>query len=152
MPRLFNQPIRIADDVIDTNGHTNNLAYLAWMQEIAIAHAAACGWTLERHAQEGTSWFIRSHFIEYLRPAMAGDDLVLVTWVAGFAARSSPRRYIFWRPRDQRVIAKAETLWVYVQAATGRPLRVPASVQNAFEVIEDEEEVLKALRARAQTA
>jgi acyl-CoA thioester hydrolase len=39
------------------------------MQDIAIEHSAAAGWPMARYVELGAGWVVRSHFIEYLRPA-----------------------------------------------------------------------------------
>ena len=146
MRGIFVQPLTVPAAAIDTNGHVSNLEYLKWMQEVAMGHSAACGWPAERYAREGATWVIRSHFIEYLRPAFAGESLSLLTRLAALNPRSSPRRYLFWRERDRKIIAKAETLFVYVQAATGRPARIPDELKNAFDVIiADDADVLRTL-------
>ncbi|MDH4181316.1 MAG: acyl-CoA thioesterase [Betaproteobacteria bacterium] len=132
---------------IDGNGHVNNLEYLRWMQEVAIAHSAAAGWPMDRYAAEGTAWVVRKHAIEYVRPAFAGERLVALTWVEGFRAHVSPRGYLFWRERDRAVVAKAQTLWVYVDAATGRPAKVPAAFRECFDLVRGEDAVLDALAA-----
>jgi len=145
MPRILVQSLDVPDSTIDVNGHVNNLAYLQWMQESAIAHSTAQGWPLERYLDAGAGWVVRSHYIEYLRPAFAGQRLSLLTWVAGFRKHSSPRKFLFWRPGDQQVIARAETLWVFVDAATGRPCTIPPELATAFEIVPPEEDVLIAL-------
>jgi acyl-CoA thioester hydrolase len=145
MPRILRRNFGVPADVIDVNGHVNNLAYLRWMQESAIDHSAAQGWPMERYQQSGTGWVVRSHSIEYLAPAFLGDELTLLTWVIGFARHASPRRYLFWRARDRQVIARSETLWIFVNARTGRPERIPPDVAEAFEVVPAEEDVLSLL-------
>jgi acyl-CoA thioester hydrolase len=145
MPRILVQTLDVPDSAIDVNGHVNNLAYLRWMQESAIAHSTAQGWPVERYLETGAGWVVRSHFIEYLRPAFAGQRLSLLTWVAGFRKHSSPRRFLFWRPGDRQPIAQAETLWVLVNARTGRPCTIPRELATAFEVVPPEEDVLQAL-------
>lgn len=142
MPRVLIREFVVPDDTIDANGHVSNLAYLRWMQDIAIEHSAAQGWPIERYQQSGTGWVVRSHSIEYLAPSFAGDRLTMLTWVTGFARHVSPRRYLFWRARDRQVIAKSETLWVFVNARTGRPERVPPDVAGAFEIVPPDEDVL----------
>lgn len=142
MPRVLVRAFVVSPDVIDVNGHVNNLAYLRWMQEIAIEHSAAQGWPLERYQATGTGWVVRSHTIEYLAPSFAGDTITLLTWVTGFARHTSPRRYLFWRERDATTLARAETLWVFVSTRTGRPERIPPGVAGAFEVVPPEEDVL----------
>ena len=146
MPRILVHVLTVPEAAIDVNGHVNNLAYLGWMQEVAIQHSAAQGWPLERYLMSGTAWVVRSHFIEYLLPGFKGDSLALLTWVTGFRQHSSKRKYLFWRPADRQVIAKAETQWVFVDLGTGRPTRVPPELQTAFEVVPDDEDVLQAIR------
>ena len=71
---------------MDAHGHANNLEYLRWMVDAAVQHSAAQGWPAERYLELGQSWFVRSHTIEYLRPAGAGERLAIVTWAPFFAA------------------------------------------------------------------
>lgn len=141
MPRIFRREITVAQADIDIQGHVNNLRYLQWMQDVAVAHSTAQGWSMQRYAEAGAGWVVRSHQITYKRPAFLGETLTACTWIAGFQARSTPRRYLFWRATDKTVLAEAETLWVYVDLATGRPTKVPDELRTAFEVVEDEGEV-----------
>src|SRR3954465_5338046 len=83
---------------IDANGHANNVEFVRWMQEAAVAHAEAAGGTAAAMAALGAAWVVRSHRIEYLRPAFAGDRLAVVTWVADFRRAFSLRKYEFVRP------------------------------------------------------
>lgn len=145
MPRVYSHRFLVPDDAIDVNRHVNNLAYLRWMQDVATAHSEAQGWPLERYLAAGAGWFVRSHTIEYLRPAFAGDELAVHTWVAGMATRSSPRRYRFVRTADGESVARAETLWVFVDFASGRPVRIPDAVAVSFPVVADDDPELAAV-------
>jgi len=137
----------VPESAMDVNRHVNNQEYLRWMQDVAIAHSEARGWTLERYRKEGAVWVVRSHFIEYLRPAFAGDDMRIATWVAELRSRSSRRKYLFWRADDGQVIASAETLWVLVSLDTGRACPLSEELRASFSVVSDEAEVLDRLRA-----
>jgi len=146
-PGILACTFQVTDSAIDQNGHVNNLEYLRWMQEAATAHSEAQGWTLARYAESRTSWVVRAHAIEYLRPAFAGDELTLLTWIGGFDEQESPRHHLFWRDRDRKVLAKARTLWVFVDAESGRARRIPDEFRAAFEVVSDEKDVLGAIRS-----
>jgi acyl-CoA thioester hydrolase len=98
-----------------------------------------------RYLDTKTTWVIRSHYIEYIRPAFAGDELMVATWVAGMESSTSPRKYRFVRVRDGKTIVEAETLWVYCDTTTGRPLPITAEIRDAFPVIDDEAEISKAI-------
>ena len=69
-----------------------------------------------------------------IRPAFAGDNLELTTWVANFRRVRSLRRYRFVRLSDNKLLAEGETEWVCVNTASGRPSTVPAEVQACFTV------------------
>ena len=152
MPRIHVTRIAVNEDAIDVNRHVNNVAYLRWTQDAATAHSAAQGWTLERFRSAGACWVVRSHFIEYLRPAFAGDTLLLFTWVAGMKAFSFPRRYLFLRENDGTAVAKAETLWVFADFASGRPVRIPPEVEAAFPIVPDDDRELVALTGGAASS
>ncbi len=132
-------------DAIDQQGHVSNLAYVTWMQDIAIEHSAAAGWPMERYLSLGAGWVVRSHFIEYLRPAFAGDRLGLHTWVPRFDQRSTPRRYLFVREPGHQMVAEAETRWVFVDLGSGRRRQLPPELLDAFEALPDERIVRQTL-------
>lgn len=141
MPRIFTLSLTVPDEAVDAHGHANNLEYLRWMQEAAVRHSAAQGWPQERYMEIGESWFVRSHTIEYLRPAIAGEPVVILTWVAGFESRRSPRRYWCVRLSDKQLLAKAETMWIYVDLSTGRAIPIREDLKRDFEFVGDETEV-----------
>jgi len=132
---VFAQTFPVPPEAIDELGHVSNLSYLAWMQDIAIRHSSAQGWPVERYLENGAVWVVRSHFITYRRPAFAGELITLQTWVAEFKQRSSSRRYLVRRTNDQRVLAEAETVWVYVDRRRGRPQKIPDDLRAAFPVV-----------------
>lgn len=124
----------VTDAEIDEQGHANNVVYVAWMQDAALAHSAALGWTAERYQRLGGGWVARSHTIEYLRPAFAGDKIVVQTQVADMKKVTSTRIYRIICPADGELLAKAETHWVFISYATGKPTRIPAEIAKAYPV------------------
>lgn len=135
----YHEEIVVRDDVIDGNGHVNNVAYVQWMQDIAIRHFAAVGGVDLMHAA-GATWVARSHRIEYLRSAFFGERIEVRTWVADWRRVRSLRRYEFVRSSDGAVLARGETDWVFVRADTGRPCAIPASIRGAFAIVPDGED------------
>jgi acyl-CoA thioester hydrolase len=122
---------------VDENRHANNVAYLQWMQDAAIRHSAHAGCTAMTQAL-GATWVIRTHHIEYLSPAFAGDAIAVLTWVANFRKVRSLRRYKVVRNADRAVLAQGETDWVYVDANSGRPRAIPDEIKNAFVISAEE--------------
>jgi acyl-CoA thioester hydrolase len=131
-PAIHSKRFAVPADAIDEQGHVSNLAYVVWMQDVAIEHSAAAGWPMRRYLEHGAGWVVRSHFIEYLRPAFADDSIEAHTWVPEFTQRSTPRRYLFLRASDRQLLARAETRWVFVDLGTGRRHPLPAELLQAF--------------------
>lgn len=136
MPAIFDFRHVVAAEEIDALGHVNNLAYLSWMQDAALAHSAAQGWPPESYQQLGLGWVVRSHEITYERPGFLGDEVVVRTWVAGFKRASSVRRYDILRTADGKRLATAATNWAFVNYANGMPARVPPEIVGSFEMVE----------------
>ncbi|MDR2788879.1 MAG: acyl-CoA thioesterase [Candidatus Accumulibacter sp.] len=143
MPAVHIKTIRVEADSIDVHGHVNNQEYLRWMQEAAIEHSARQGWPMERYLALGASWYVKSHFIDYLRPALLADEILVCTWVAGMDRRIWPRKTVFLRRADRQMLARAETRWVFVNLASERPQVVPAALRAAFTTVDCENAALE---------
>lgn len=132
MTTVYEYPHTVSEAEIDEQGHANNVVYVAWMQDAALAHSAALGWTPQRYLDMGAGWVARSHTVEYLRPAFAGDEIIVETHVADMKKVTSKRVYRIIRRVDGEVLAKAETHWAFVNYATGKPTRVPPEIADAY--------------------
>lgn len=140
MPKIYSYQFTVPEHVIDANGHVNNITYVQWMQDVAVRHSEAQGCTQDRYRHLGSSWVVRAHQVEYLRPAYAGEDIEILTWVCHMKRTRSLRRYRFRRVGDDTTLVRAETDWVYVDSTTGKPKTIDAEVSRAFEQVGPEEE------------
>ena len=130
-PVPFTMPLVVGDDDIDMLGHASNIAYLRWVQDVAVAHSAAVGLGMEGYSQLGAVFVVRRHEIDYLRPVVRGERLELRTWIdSAFAAKCKRATEIV--RVEGVVVARAMTTWGFVELATGRPTRIPDSVRTAF--------------------
>jgi acyl-CoA thioester hydrolase len=128
--RVHTRSFTIPSESIDENGHVNNVAYVQWMQDIAVEHYASIG-GIEAQGSNAT-WVVREHKIEYFLPAFAGEEIEIKTWVENVRRVRSLRKYEFVRKSDGRVLVEGETDWVFVDARTGRPLHIPEEVAGVF--------------------
>ena len=139
MPAIYRHSLTVPAAAIDAQGHVNNLEYIRWMQDAAVAHSAVQGWPSERYQEIGAGWVVREHKIQYQAPGFADDEIVVLTWVASFHKIRSLRRYKFIRPADEAVLAVAETEWAFIGLEHHVPRRVPAELREAFEIVPDSE-------------
>jgi acyl-CoA thioester hydrolase len=137
MAAVFEHTHTVTPGEIDGVGHVNNIEYLRWLQDAAIAHSSLQGWPSRAYHELGMGWVVRSHFIEYLVPAFVGDQIVVRTWIADMKRVTSMRRYELFRPVDGKQLAVASTNWAFVNFKTLQPCRVPAEVIQSFEIVPD---------------
>jgi acyl-CoA thioester hydrolase len=136
---VYSYEFTIPENALDMNGHVNNVVYVQWMQDVAILHANATGGTRAMHAAGGT-WVVHSHKVEYLSPAFADEEIVALTWVVNFRRVRSIRRHKFVKKNDNKLLARGETEWVFVDAESGRPRMIPDEVMGLFPLVAEDEE------------
>jgi acyl-CoA thioester hydrolase len=114
---------------IDEQGHVNNVVYLRWAQDAAIAH-----WLVLApvELQTNVGWVALRHEIDYKAPGFLNDDLRVRTWVGTVKGLSFERHTQIVRARDEQLLAQARTLWCPIDPATGRPKRVSAELRALF--------------------
>ncbi len=130
--RSFRMPILVGGQDIDVLGHASNVAFVRWIQDVAMAHSAAVGLDLEAYRRHGAVFVVVRHEIDYIRPAMEGDVIEARTWLASVMAAKCLRATELVRNADGQVLARAMTTWGFVEMATGRPRRITEPVREAF--------------------
>jgi acyl-CoA thioester hydrolase len=129
----FEKIIPITSEDIDFLDHVNNVVYVRWVQEISTAHWNARTTAVEK---ETIGWVVVRHEIDYLNSARLGDEILGRTWV-GVARKNIFERFAeFVRSRDQKVIARARSLWCPIELQSLRPTRVGADIYKRFSVPE----------------
>jgi acyl-CoA thioester hydrolase len=107
----------------------NNVVYLAWAQEIAIAH-----WGARAPAEDQAlwAWIALRHEVDYRRPLLPSEQGFARTWTAETADGPRFDRFIRIDAADGAMCAQVKTTWVLIERATGRPRRVPERLAEVF--------------------
>ena len=125
----FTLTFRVPDGDIDPQGHVNNVAFVRYVQDAAVAHWRAAA---PADVRAAVTWVVRRHEIEYRKPGLPGDELLVRTWVGEPSGATWERFTEIARPADGQLLVTARTVWVLIDAATGRPRRVDARVTGSF--------------------
>ncbi len=128
----FRLDIVAAPDEIDLLDHVSNVVYVNWVLRVAQAHSDAVGYTWPKYQELGAVFMVSRHEIDYLRPAVLGDELALITWVESWKGASCIRCTSIRRIRDDRELARARTQWVMVSLERNRPTRIPEEIKQTF--------------------
>jgi len=139
MSAIFEYAFTVNEDPKNYIRHVNNLSYLQWFIDTAIAHSDSLGWGMQECKDKGLAWVVKTHHIDYLREALQGDELIIYTWIHNITKSRSTRKYKCVRAKDKKVIAIAETLWVLVDYKTGRPQAIPQDLKEKFIIPKQDE-------------
>ena len=126
---IYVHPITIIESDIDGQGHVNNIIYLKWVQEAAIAH-----WTsvADINMQEANFWVVSRHEIDYLKSAYLNSKLVAKTWVTEPQGAKSERYVTISDVETETVYANIKTTFYLLDAKSKRPKRIDAEIVNVF--------------------
>jgi acyl-CoA thioester hydrolase len=112
---------------LDALSHVNNVQYLQWVQEAALAHwdALTANSEVAYHL-----WVVRSHHIEYKLPAQLGDTLLLSTYVKENQGFRSERIVEIYLKQGHKLLARCSTQWCYINKDSGKLERIPQKVAD----------------------
>ena len=127
--KLHEMPISIHPSDIDENSHVNNICYLKWVQEVAIAHWNSVA---TKEMNEQYMWVVSRHEIDYLKQAYIHNKLIAKTWVVEPDGAKSFRYVDIYDLETNTVIAKIKTTWYLLDSKTKRPKRIDADLINIF--------------------
>ena len=73
MAEVFELAVAVKPEDIDELGHVNNVSYLRWVQDVAVAH-----WRSAAPAEDQAklAWVVVRHEIDYKQAAFLGDEIV----------------------------------------------------------------------------
>jgi acyl-CoA thioester hydrolase len=129
----FTTRLRVRRYEMDALGHVNNAVYQNYLEHAAVEHSDSLGLTFEKYREWGGTWVLRHMEIDYLRPAVGGDQLDVTTWLHEMRGVRAIRRYEIRKADGDKLILTAEALWVWVSFATMRPRPIPTDVIAIFE-------------------
>jgi acyl-CoA thioester hydrolase len=123
--------VDVQPEDIDIQEHVNNIVYLRWVQEAAIAHWNAIA---PQDEQEKLTWVVRRHEIDYKMPALKNNTIIVQTWIGAASRLSFDRHTEIVRASDLRLLARARTVWCPIDRNTGRPTDVSLGIRKLFSI------------------
>jgi acyl-CoA thioester hydrolase len=114
--------IRVCTYDIDFAGHVSNIVYLRWLEEMRLLLFDKY-FPLKTFLDQGKTPVIASTYIEYKRPVRLFDKPCGVMWMSEVGKAKIIIEAEFYVADNITTIAKHTG--VFVELATGRPIRVP---------------------------
>jgi len=124
----FVHSFRVSAEDIDAQNHVNNVAFVKWIQDVAVAHWFSA--TTENQRERFT-WIITRHEIDYKKPAFENEEVTVKTWV-GEPTRVSWERFTEIK-RGESLLVKARSVWCLIDRETLKPTRITSELKELFQ-------------------
>jgi len=121
----FSHSFLVEKNDIDAQGHVNNVAYVRWIQDVAVAHWFS---VTTEETREKLTWIVTRHEIDYKKPAFENEQIVVNTWV-GEPTRVSWERFTEIT-RGESVLVKARSVWCLIDKNKEKPIRITEEIKN----------------------
>jgi len=105
---------------------------LNYLEEGATQATSAYGFTLDWYLSRNQFWVVRRLQLRIEDPVRRADELELHTWISDIRRVASNREYDLRRVSDGKRVVRARHDWVYINAKTLRPERVPPEFTERF--------------------
>ena len=106
----------------DSNGHVNNANYLNYLEYARYELLKDVGFDYPSMAKAGYGIYVAKIEIEYVKPAIADDELLIRSQPVKKGAVSGVIVQEIWRGED--LLTKAKVTWAFVDSR-GLPTKVP---------------------------
>jgi acyl-CoA thioester hydrolase len=144
VPLVYTAAVAVRHYELDAWGRVYPAAHLRNVAEVAVEASTAAGFSAQWYAALGAQWIVRQTTATFHRAVGRDARCTLRTWVADFRRVRSRRCYEVHA--DGVLAVEAESDWVLIDVATGRPRRIPVEVERTFDVPSG---VASAVRARS---
>lgn len=109
------------------------LAFLNYLEETAIAHSEAVGYGVNRLKEEGYGWILSRWQIEFDQYPQLGEKIKIHTWPSHIQRFYADREFLVLNSQD-KVIARASSLWVFLNLQKRRPTRIPQEISESYPI------------------
>jgi acyl-CoA thioester hydrolase len=124
----FSHSSRVSAEDIDEQGHVNNVAFVRWIQDVAVAHWFSVA---PEEIRAKYTWIVLRHEIDYKKQAFENEEVTATTWV-GEPTRISWER-LTEITRGEDLLVKARSVWCLIDRETSKPTRITLELKELFQ-------------------
>ena len=125
----FSHSFRVSVEDIDAQGHVNNVAYVRWIQDVAVAHWFA---VTDGATREKFTWMLTRHEVDYKKQTFENEEVTATTWV-GKATRITCERFTELK-RGEDLLVEARSIWCFIDREISRPTRITLELREIFQM------------------
>lgn len=124
---------RVRYSEVDAKGQLTWLSLLAYFQDCSVFQSEHLQIGVEYLKQNHIAWVLSSWQVCVNEMPKLADSVQIQTWAYGFKGFYGYRNFSLNNEKGKRM-AYANSVWVLVDTQTGRPVRIPKEMGDAYEV------------------
>jgi len=132
MPPHYDYRFRVRSYEIGAADEVRPDTYLNYLEEAGVRASASLGYDANWYASNKRLWVARKLTIEYHQPARLDDEISVTTWISETRRVQANREYELRRASDNERLLRARHLWVFLNAETMLPTRMPAEFAVSY--------------------
>jgi YbgC/YbaW family acyl-CoA thioester hydrolase len=139
MPELrksrFSSELQVRPDDIDMNQHVHASRYFDFVLAARYDQMARCyKMSMEEFLRMGLGWFVRSFHIDYKRPLLLGEWMVVTTWVEEMKTENVRVNFEISKKANGKLAAEGHGVYTLVNLETGRAQTIPEAVLEKYSI------------------
>ncbi len=123
-------PIEVRYAETDQMGVVHHAVYPVWFEVARTRLCATSGVAYPEIERRGYYLLVTGLQVEYRRSARYGEDVAVRCWLDRFASRGL--HFAYEVHGNGRLLVRGRTEHVWVEAASGKPCRIPDWVEQPF--------------------
>ena len=128
---VFCLPARVFYGSIDKDCNFSLNGAIRLMQEAAVVHSAKSGYSVMDVERTRVAWMLAQWRVRMTGSACWNDPLKVMTWPRTMERITSDRCFRI-TTKDGEEVAVGESRWLLVSVDSGRAIRIPEEVANAY--------------------
>ena len=127
--------------LIDKNRKLRITALMQFLEDMAIRHSEHCGVVLDYYHENGVAWVLAKWDIEVYSYPGFGQQITISTVPTSFRSYFG-FRMLEVRDEADKLLARAHTLWVFVDTRRKKPIPVSEELIRAYGLTSDQKKPL----------
>ncbi|MGN0354342.1 MAG: acyl-[acyl-carrier-protein] thioesterase [Muricoprocola sp.] len=122
---------RVRYSEIGEDGKLTYANVVNYFQDCSTFQSEILGNTMEEMKKRKRAWIMAYWIIEFFRRPALGEEITIQTWPHSFRGFQGGRNYQMLDVQGE-VLARADSLWVYLDTETGHPVRTEQEVIDCY--------------------
>lgn len=129
--KRFSQEFDIYYFQTNTYQEASIISLLNYMEETALSHTESIGLGIDKLRAKGVAWILNRWSLKIDRYPSWKDRIRIETWPSHFQRFYATREF-YIKDKNEKIIGRATSLWVYLNIERKRPVRIPEYYGEAY--------------------